>query len=161
MEFVNLIKKFGKDTIIVTHNKEEAYLLSDSIASISNGQIVIYKNAKELFLKPEYVESAILAGCKNYSNMEKIDDQTISLIDWGISLPMAITNESVIGVKNDGFAIEGDIKYPIQIVNIFEEPDNLLVIFRFQNQVEGTPSIFWRPSKDMKDRLENLKEGFS
>ena len=41
---------------------------------------------------------------------------------------------------------------------IAEEPDNLLVIFRFQNQVEGTPSIFWRPSKDMKDTLKDLKE---
>jgi len=49
IQMLELFKKFGKDVIMVTHNRNEAYMLCEHIALIDDGRIVAHKDTKQLF----------------------------------------------------------------------------------------------------------------
>lgn len=59
-------RKLKITTILVTHDKEEAFMSSDQIAIMLNGQIKQFGSPKELYEKPNSIEVADFLGEKNY-----------------------------------------------------------------------------------------------
>ena len=150
MEMKEFLAKYGKDVILVTHNRDEAYLLSDETTILSDGSSVINKSTKELFLDPEYLQASIITGCKNNVSINKIDKDNIYIDDWGINIPLEGISEeySYIGIRAHSFKKKGkELSYDINIIEIVEEPFENMVLFRFANQKEGTPNIIWKTDK--------------
>lgn len=61
-----LQKKLGITTILVTHDKEEAFLLSDKVMVVLDGKIEQIGTPQELYLYPVNMKVASFLGKKNY-----------------------------------------------------------------------------------------------
>lgn len=73
-EFVlNLQKSLKITTTLVTHDKEEALMMSDKIAVMINGEIAQFDTPKNLYEKPISKEVANIFGQRNYINGNIID----------------------------------------------------------------------------------------
>ncbi|MGL4913473.1 MAG: ABC transporter ATP-binding protein [Romboutsia sp.] len=68
-EFVlDIQKRLNITTILVTHDKEEALMMSDKVAIMLDGEIKQFDTPKELYKKPYSVEVANFFGERNYIN---------------------------------------------------------------------------------------------
>lgn len=148
MSTKEIINKYKIPTILVTHNRDEAYLLSDEIAIIDDGKVITQKETHELFKNPEYVHAAILSGCKNIISIRHENGKTL-LPQWGIELIGQSEGYSHIGIRANSFK-EGnkDNGYQIKIIDINEEPFEKLIRFRFVNQDKTSEDIYWKIPKD-------------
>ncbi len=138
IEMKDVLKRFNKDAIIVTHNKDEASLLAGHIAVIDNGKVIDYQETLDIFENPRYISTAKILGYKNYSFI--CEGKT----EWGFSLPFK-EGYNYISISNDAFSIdEKENRYDIEILNYLRESSDYLVIFRFLNQNKDSPNLYWR-----------------
>lgn len=70
---LNIQKSLNITTILVTHDKEEALMMSDKIAVMINGEIAQFDTPKNLYEKPVSKEVANIFGQRNYINGNIID----------------------------------------------------------------------------------------
>ncbi|WP_287163148.1 ABC transporter ATP-binding protein, partial [Clostridium sp.] len=68
-------KKLGITTILVTHDKEEALMMSDHIALMINGKIIQYGTPKEIYEKPKSKGVANFFGERNYFKGKIIENK--------------------------------------------------------------------------------------
>ncbi|ANU28505.1 ABC transporter ATP-binding protein [Planococcus versutus] len=61
-------QEFQVTVLFVTHDREEAFYLSDRIAVMSDGEILQVGKAKELYERPETTKVALFLGLKNSVN---------------------------------------------------------------------------------------------
>lgn len=144
-----VIDKYKIPTILVTHSRDEAYMLCEDTAIIDKGNIVINKNTKELFKNPEFYSAALLSGCKNITPAI-LQKKKVVLPKWGISFNYDGEEEfSYIGVRAHSFK-EADKKagYKIKYIGVIEQPFERLIRFRFVNQSKDSEDIYWLVKKD-------------
>ena len=155
LEMKSIIENFDGEVILVTHNRDEAYILSDSTVILSNGRSVIQKGTKELFKDPVYLSAAIITGCKNYAPCKKIDDHTVEVPYWGINLSLdkkVDDDISYIGIRAHLFdPLEKENNYPIKVLDFIEQPFENQVRFVYEKQKEETSHICWFVDKKIKD----------
>lgn len=87
IEVMQILKAYGKDTILVSHDRNEVYRLTERIAVLEHGKIVDMQSKYDLFHAPKTLAATILTGCKNISRLEKQVNGTYEALDWGISVP--------------------------------------------------------------------------
>ena len=86
VEMRDLLQRFGREVLMVTHDRGEAYNMSREIAVMDAGRILTLKPTKELFADPGSVQAAILTGCKNIAAARRVDEHTVEVPDWGVRL---------------------------------------------------------------------------
>ena len=84
-EVRQVIRQFGKTVILVSHDRDEVYRMSDSIAIMDSGEIQVIGPRREVFRDPQTVKGAILTGCKNISPIRRVGDSIIAP-DWDMTL---------------------------------------------------------------------------
>ena len=65
IELRDLLERFGREVLMVTHDRTEAYNMSRDIAVMDRGRILTVKPTKALFADPGSVQAAVITGCKN------------------------------------------------------------------------------------------------
>ena len=85
-ELLEILEKFEGPSILVTHDRNEAYRLADKIAAMESGSIVEIKERHDFFDNPDTVTAARLTGCKNISRISKNGDGSYFAQDWGIRI---------------------------------------------------------------------------
>ena len=88
-EIAAVLAKFPGTTIFVSHNRDEAYRISDKIAVMDQGQIQSIGSKEAIFNNPQTLAAALITGVKNVSAAQKVDDFTVRALDWGINLKTA------------------------------------------------------------------------
>ena len=88
MEMKKIMESFSNQTVLVTHDRDEAYMLSKETVLVDSGKVVEFGSTKSLFDNPKTLETALLTGCKNFSQVRKISDKEIELVDYGFSIRM-------------------------------------------------------------------------
>ncbi len=156
VELRDLLQSFGREVLMVTHNREEAYNMSASIAVMDKGRLLSMKPTKELFADPGSVPAAILTGCKNIAPAVKCGEHEVEVPQWGIRLQ---TREAVgdgleaVGIRAHYFSPSAPAnRYPVQYVEEMEEPFETILQFRFAGQDPESQPIWWRLSKDKRPR---------
>jgi len=81
-ELMRVLEDFEGTSIIVSHNRDEVYRISDHIAVIADGKVDCYGDKKSLFFDPPTYQCALLTGCRNFSRAEYIDEDHIMVRDW-------------------------------------------------------------------------------
>lgn len=85
-EVMNVTDGFDGPIIFVSHDRNEAYRLTNTIAVMENGHIVDLSEKHELFRAPKTLAATLLTGCKNVSRVERLSDSSFLALDWGIRL---------------------------------------------------------------------------
>ena len=112
-ELMKVLGEFEGTSIIVSHNRDEVYRISDHIAVIVKGHKDCFGDKESLFSNPPTYESAMLTGFRNFSRVEKLDRDHIRAVDWGAVLPYR---------ANDGADLIALRPEPVSLAEK-EEPD--------------------------------------
>ena len=83
--------EYRRPSLLVTHNIEEAYRLSDRLLVLSRGRVAALGPREEIFRRPPSVEVARVTGCKNFSRARAISENVIEAADWSCQLRVAQT----------------------------------------------------------------------
>ncbi len=82
MELLKILKDFNGISILVTHDRDEAFQLCDQILVLDRGNVIDYGDTKEVFCHPKTEMSARVTGCKNISRIKRINSHTFCALDW-------------------------------------------------------------------------------
>lgn len=105
-EMMEMLRDYPGLVIMVSHSRDEIYRFSEELLIMDKGSVVTYGETKEIFANPVKREAARLTGCKNFSDIRRVDDHTAELIDWGIMVNVENTipeNATCIGYRAHDF----------------------------------------------------------
>ena len=152
IQILDLLKKFNKDVIFVSHSRDEVYHLCSRVALIHRGKILETGNTKEVFANPGSRAGAALTGCKNIAAAVKTGEYEVQVPEWGISLKTAKPVKDglcAVGLRAHYFNPKGrENVYAVQLSEVMEEPFETAVMFRYENQDAKAPDLWWRLSKE-------------
>ncbi len=100
-ELRGAIRRFGKTVLLVSHNRDEVFRLSDEVAIMHDGRIETTGEKKAVFANPRTRNGAILTGCKNVSPVEAIGERRARAVDWGVELALPASADGVqyVGIR--------------------------------------------------------------
>lgn len=104
------MRKFGKPVILVSHDRDEVFRLSDSIAIMKDGRIEATGNKREVFHNPKTKSGAMLTGCKNISQAQMVDTEHLYAKDWDLTLQVPNVNSKVkyVGIRMHDVMVQSD-----------------------------------------------------
>lgn len=150
-ELKDLLRQFPKDVVLVTHSRDEAYQLCQSIAVLDDGRVSACAPTKELFADPQSRAAAVLTGCKNIVAARKAGPTAVFIPSWQITLQTGRPvgdDLCAIGIRGHAFyGGDGENARPIVVTEEIEQPFEWIVKFRYAHQEGGTPDIWWRFAK--------------
>ncbi len=154
IELRDRLAEFGREVLMVTHNRDEAYNMSREIAVMDRGRILAKKPTKQLFADPGSVPAAVLTGCKNIAPAVRIDAHTVEVPDWGVRLSAAQEVKEglrAVGLRAHYFGPNAaQNRFPVRYVEEMEEPFETIIQFRYAGQKEDSPALWWRLAKDKR-----------
>ena len=148
-EVKEVIKDFGKTAILVSHDRDEVFRLSDSIAIMDSGKIDTIGPKKAVFSAPQTISGAKLTGCKNISRIKKLDSTHVFALDWGIELSVPPMSDDItaIGIRMHGItAGDGENSFICSVSSEIENPFSHTVMLVPEN-AEGHTPIGWEMDK--------------
>jgi len=151
-ELINLLNEQKMNSIFVSHNRDEAYRISDKIAVLESGKILSLGTKDELFNNPKSVNVAKILGCSNISRIEKIDEKEVYAIDWDMKLickRFVDENVKYIGIFENNIEIHEDINskntFELKIVKIIENAFSYVLTLKNPN---GKSNIYLKVNKN-------------
>ncbi len=149
LELVNSLKDFDGFSILVTHNRDEAFQFCDELIILDQGKVIAKGETHEVFENPKKVQVARLTGCKNISKVEIIDDYHIKSLDWGLVLEVSERippNISHIGIRAHDFspANKDDI-------NSFDTVDSTKIEMPFEWEITLANGLWWKRDKQIHE----------
>ena len=149
VELVNLLNSFDGLSILVTHDRDEAFQFCDELMILDEGQIIAKGDTRELFENPKKVEVARLTGCKNISKIEIIDDYHLKSLDWGCIFEVSekiSPNITHIGIRaHDFVAAEKDD------VNSIDTSNSKKLEMPFEWRITLSNGLWWIYEKRIHD----------
>lgn len=146
-ELLEVLRSFGKDVLLVTHSREEAFGLCEELAVMDRGQILIQKPTSDLIKSPEKKKAAMLMGCRNIVPARKRGATAVEIPSWGKTLE---TGRSVpedltaIGIYETDFEGERDQNtLDVRILREAEEPFGWVQELCVSGQAPSSPYL-WR-----------------
>lgn len=149
IELVNSLKDFDGFSILVTHDRDEAFQFCDELLILDEGKIIARGSTHELFENPKRVQVARLTGCKNISKIEIIDEHHVKSLKWGEIFEVSekispkITH---IGIRAHDFApAEKDDVNSLDMTNakILEMP--------FEWEITLENGLWWKCDKQIRE----------
>lgn len=163
------LSSFGRPTLLVTHNIEEAYRLCKKLMVLVRGRIAAHGDTAEIFKHPPSVEVARLTGCKNFSRACVSSDHIVESIDWGCQLRVpAIPNQKVqfagIRAHHIDFVEAGtstdakDNVFPCWLVRTSETPFRITLFLRLHSPPKSDDAAHLQAEvfKEKWDRFRHL-----
>ncbi len=149
IELINMLENFNGFSILVTHDRDEAFQFCDRLLILDKGKIIAKGKTHEIFENPQKVQVARLTGLKNISRIEIIDDYHVKSIDWDLIFEVSekispdITH---IGIRAHDFsAAEKDDLNSFNTINAMkmEKP--------FEWEVTLANGLWWKFDKAIHD----------
>ena len=165
IELRDLLERFGKEVLMVTHDRGEAYNMSSQIAVLDKGRLLTIKTPKELFADPGSVAAATLTGCKNIAPARRTGEHEVEVPDWGIRLETRQAVEEglcAIGIRAHYFGVNTpQNRFPVRYVEGMEEPFEQILQFRYAAQRDDSPAVWWRMAKEKRPQSFPAELGIS
>ncbi|MDO4178436.1 MAG: ATP-binding cassette domain-containing protein [Phascolarctobacterium sp.] len=139
-EVREIIRQFAKPVILVSHDRDEVFRLSDKIAVMHKGEIETFGSKAEVFANPKTKQAALLTGCKNISPLEKINDNKVKATAWGIELELAtpVDNAKYLGIRMHELTTSlGENSFACEVVEIIENPFSMTIMLKANPNAES------------------------
>ncbi len=130
-ELRRVIRGFGRTVILVSHDRDEVFRLSDSVAVMENGHIETVGEKRQVYSEPRTRAAAMLTGCKNISTALRLSAHRVSALDWGIELDTAVDVGDVesVGIRmNDIRPCAGDNSFVCRVLEEIENPFSVTLV---------------------------------
>ena len=161
-EVQKIIRGFGKTVILVSHDRDEVFRLTDSIGIMVNGELDVVGEKKDIFANPKTKAGAVLTGCKNISEIERISCDYIYARDWGVKLNVQNLTEEITyaGIRLHDLKIvesQRENAFLCELVDEVEHPFSYTLILHLING-EETSQFGIQIEKEIweKERREKL-----
>lgn len=144
-EVRQVIRKFGKTVLLVSHDRDEVFRMADSIAIMADGQVQTSGRKKEVFAKPQTRSGAALTGCKNISTIQILANNQVAALDWGITLNVNPLPPDVtaIGIRMHDICLgPGPNGFRCRVVEEIENPFSYTILLRPLNRMGTVPIGF-------------------
>ena len=154
-EVRRVIKQFGKTVLLVSHDRDEVYRMSDSIAIMDGGEIQVIGPRSAVFENPRTRKAAILTGCKNISAIERLKDGYVRATDWNMDLflPDLPSDITAVGVRMKTIRPgAGENQCRCCVVDVLENPFSYTVMLE-PLEAPGTMTIGWQMLKQEWETL--------
>ena len=96
-ELMQMLKEYQGAVILVSHNRDEVYRMSEELLILDKGRIAAQGRTKQIFETPRNVASARLTGCKNIAPARIAADGRICVEDWKLEF----VPEQALGKKTE------------------------------------------------------------
>ena len=149
LELLNSLNDFDGFSIMVTHDRDEAFQFCDELIVLDEGEIIAKGDTYEIFENPRKVQVARLTGCKNISKIEAIDDFHVKALDWGVIFEVSekiSSNITHIGIRAHDFsAAEKDD------VNMIDTTNSTKLEMPFEWEITLANGLWWKYDKQIRD----------
>ena len=108
-QLADVLAATGVPALLVTHDLEEAYRLSDELLVIDHGRVLAQGQPQQVFEQPSELAVARLSGCKNLSRLRPLAGGRLSALDWGLDLPPGLESRagfSHVGIRATHLRLE-------------------------------------------------------
>ncbi len=149
-EVRSVIQGFGKPVILVSHNQEEVFHISDNIAIFHDGNLENVGSKEEVFENPGTRSGAILTGCDNISAIKKLGPRRVLATDWGVELTLArdLEDESWVGIRmSDIRSGPGENSFRCPVSEIVENPFSVTAMLQLSRNENAAP-LGWEMNRD-------------
>ena len=164
-EVRELIRSFGKTVLLVSHDRDEGFRMSDRIAVMNDGKVEVCGEKGSVFADPKTRTGAVLTGCKNISRLERRGESSVFAVDWGIelsvnlgqkpsqSLRMELENYHYVGIRmHDIGTGQGVNTFRCQVVEEVESPFSYVIMLRPAGTKAET-LLGWEMDKDIWNKM--------
>ncbi len=148
-EMLETVRRFGKPVLMVTHDRDEAFRLSDSIAVMRAGALEAIGPKHAVFADPKTRAGAVLTGCKNVSPLRKLDERHVLALDWGMPLALDrdVGDAAYIGIRmHDVLPGEGENAFRCRLSEEIENPFSYTLMLRNADAPDALP-VGWETDK--------------
>ena len=153
-QFLSLLRSYGRQAVMVTHSRDEAYHLCSRLCVMDNGRILRAGGTKEVFADPGSEPAARLTGCKNIARAVKAGEYEVDVPEWGIRLTAAkpVPDDiRAVGLRAHYFHPRAAAnRFAVRLDSELEEPFEWILLFRYEGQDAASPALWWRMPKDKK-----------
>jgi molybdate transport system ATP-binding protein len=149
IELANMLYDFDGLSILVTHDRDEAFQFCDELVILDEGKIIAKGPTHEIFENPKKVQVARLTGCKNISEIEIIDDYHLKSLDWDVVFEVSEkipSNVTHIGIRAHDFSAAE--KYD---VNVFDTEGSTKIEKPFEWEISLSNGLWWKYDKQIHD----------
>jgi len=145
------IRTFPGTTVLVTHDRDEVYRLSDWVAVFRAGRVDRFAEKWALFANPATATAARLTGCKNLSPAHR-EGERIVAEDWNLSFPVPREGDwDWVGIRAHRFQLAegpGENVFAYEVVNRIE--DTFSLIFQIRRRgAEQAGLLRWEVDKSL------------
>lgn len=165
IEMLSTLKSYDGAVLMVTHSRDEAYRMCDSIAVMADGALYSPEPTKQLFACPRTLAAAVLTGCKNIAPARRIDGSHLQIPEWGVTLETALpVPEDVthVGIRAHYFGPKVvQNRFPVVYAGDMEEPFEWVLEFRYAAQNPDGQAIWWRMPKEKRPQAMPDKLGIA
>ena len=154
-EMLETVRAFGKPVLMVTHDRDEAFRLSDAIAVLRDGAIEVVGPKHAVFSDPQTRAGAILTGCKNVSPLQKLSERRVLAVDWGMELTLDrdVGDAKYIGIRMHDLTTEGtENRFRCRVVEEIENPFSCTLMLRSADSPDSAP-VGWETGKERWEAL--------
>jgi len=149
LELLELLKRYDKTAIMVTHDRDEAYQMCDELILMDKGRILDMGDTKEIFARPKTPTIARLTGCKNISRAEVIDKHTVKALEWD-NIILKVSEEVNESIKYIGIRAHDLIPYPDKEgINVISPGKAKVSEMPFEWYVTLENGIWWKSEKTL------------
>lgn len=169
LELVELFERWQKTILLVTHNREEIFQLCDTVTVLTEGTNEAKQTVSELFNAPQSLSAGILAGCRNFSKIEVIDQSQgfFKALDWGVTLysPKFIESSRYCGAYSHSFEIKSNPNvenrntFPVTGLHRFGKGAAESLVCSTPGGISGN-SILYLELESGKEKLPENREQF-
>ena len=148
-EVRRVIKQFGKTVILVSHDRDEVYRMSDTIAIMDGGEIQVIGLRDAVFRNPQTRKAAILTGCKNISTIQRLENGNVLATDWNVemSIPDLPCDITAVGVRMKTIRPgAGENACRCRVVDVLENPFSYTVMLKPVNGSDAA-ALGWQMLK--------------
>ena len=149
-----LLHAYGRQAMLVTHSRDEAYRLCERLCVMDEGRILRADNTKAVFANPGSVPTARLTGCKNIAPAVKASAYQVDVPGWNLRLTTAQPVPDgirAVGLRAHAFSPdEKQNRFAIERESEIEQPFEWTILFRCAGQDTALPALWWHMPRDKK-----------
>ena len=141
-EVREVVRRFGKTAVLVSHDRDEVYRMSDRIAIMENGAVQTVGTNRDVFASPRTRGGAALTGCKFLSAAEIVAPGRIRALDWGMELDVPDCDYEIksVGIRmHQVRAGAGENQIRCRVMETIENPFTYTLMLRPVAAPEGIP----------------------